>query len=84
VTASWPLANRAPEALQALLRGDRDHAQVRLLTLSEMCELSTALLELNGLARQYLDTTCMVCDVAVTWDPNEPTGQEPRWEILLG
>lgn len=84
MTASWPLVNRAPEALQALLRGDRDHAhaQVRLLTLSELCELSVALIELDGLARRYLDSTCTVCGGAVTWDPNEPTGQEPRWRHL--
>lgn len=78
---SWPLVNRGPEALQSLLHGDRDkaHEQVRLLTLLELTDLSTALIELNGLARRYLDNACTECGGAIMWDADEPTGQQPRW-----
>lgn len=76
-----PIANRGPEALQLLLTSGAAaaHEQLRLLTLSELVEIATAADRLARLARFYTDRICGVCDGPITWDPNEPTGQERRW-----
>ncbi len=28
------------------------------------------------------EATCGVCGVGIVWDPDDPTGQQPRWRHL--
>lgn len=71
---SFPLVNRGPEALQALLNHDESKAaeQVALLTLSELTTLSAAAAQLAALARKYINKTCGTCNAPITWHPQEP------------
>lgn len=71
---SFPLVNRGPEALQALLSHDEPKAaeQVALLTLSELTTLSATADQLAALARQHLNKVCETCKAPITWHPREP------------
>lgn len=76
---SVPLLNRGPEALVALLNGDRRTAddQVRLLNLTELTHLAHAATMLAVMARRYTALTCQACGGMVTWNVDAPAGESP-------